>query len=217
MTVAFEHLVEPSPASVVVPKRDAVDPDDAKLALALIAGSPQAQRQVWERYSPLVRRLVQRTLGPEHDAEDVVQDAFVCLYNRVHTLREPAALKSFVMSIAVLTTKHELRRRKFRRWVGLAHATDVPDMRVVQDGDDSREALARFYRLLDRLRDRDRTAFVLRFVEGLGVADVADALGVSIPTVRRCFNRAWQRVSLLASRDPFLADYLASLNGGGPE
>jgi RNA polymerase sigma-70 factor (ECF subfamily) len=215
MTVAYEQLVERGPTSVVVPKRGPVEADDAALALALIAGTPEAQRQVWDRFSPMVRRLVQRTLGPEHDAEDVVQDAFVSLFKRVHTLREATALKSFIMSIAVLTTKHELRRRKFRRWVGLGHASDVPDLRVVQDGDDSREALARFYRLLDRLRDRDRTAFVLRFVEGMEVADVASALGVSVPTVRRSFTRAWQRVSLLASRDPFLSDYLASLSGGG--
>jgi RNA polymerase sigma-70 factor, ECF subfamily len=217
MTVAYEQLVELCPTSGVAPKHERTEPDDVALTRALLSRSPQAERLLWDRYSPMVRRLVRRTLGPEHDVEDVVQDAFVCLFKRVHTLRDPAALRSFIMSIAVLTTKHELRRRKFRRWVGLSLADDVPDLRVVQDGDDSREALTRFYRLLDRLRDRDRTAFVLRFVEGLDVSDVAAALGVSVPTVRRCFTRAWQRVSLLAGRDPFLADYLASLGarGGG--
>jgi RNA polymerase sigma-70 factor, ECF subfamily len=211
MAVAYERLVETAPASGIAAKRE--ESTDAALALALTAGEQDAPRLVWERYSPLVRRLVQRTLGPEHDVEDVVQDAFVCVFNRVHTLRDPAAFKAFVTSIAVLTTKYELRRRKIRRWVGLKHASNVPDLRVIQDGDDSREALTRFYRLLDRLRARDRTAFVLRFIEGMEAADVAAALGVSTPTARRSYTHAWQRISVLASRDAFLADYLASLNG----
>jgi RNA polymerase sigma factor (sigma-70 family) len=76
---------------------------------------------------------------------------------------------------------------------------------------DAREALARFYKILDRIRPRDRVAFVLRFVEGMGVAEVATAVGVSVPTARRCFTRAWERFTLLAGRDPFLAEYVASL------
>ncbi len=97
----------------------------------------------------------------------------------------------------------------------LAQAEEVPDLRVVNDDTDSRQALVRFYRILDRIRARDRTAFVLRFIEGMEVADVAAAMGVSIPTVRRCFTRAWQRVSFFAKRDPFLADYLTTLGSTG--
>jgi RNA polymerase sigma-70 factor, ECF subfamily len=216
MTAANDQLVEPSPISVVVRKHDVAELTDAALVQALTSRSPEAERLVWEKYSPIVRRLVQRTMGYGHDVEDVVQDAFVCLFKRVHTLREPTALKSFTMSIAMLTTKHELKRRRFRRLLGLAHASDVPDLRAVHDGDDSREALARFGRLLDRLRDRDRSAFALRFIEGMEVADIAGALGVSVPTVRRSLTRARQRVSLLVSRDPFLTDYLACLSGRAP-
>jgi len=212
--VASSQLVDPRVLSGA-PAADPVEVDNATLARALIDGAPDAPRLAWDRFAPLVRRIVQRSLGPEHDAEDVVQEAFMCLFSRVHTLRDPAALKAFIISITVLTTRREIRRRKLRRWVGLTEADDMPDLRVVSDEADSREALTRFYRILDRIRTRDRTAFVLRFIEGMEVADVAEAMGVSVPTARRCFTRAWQRVSFFAKRDPFLADYLTTLGSTG--
>lgn len=212
--MASSQLVDPRVLSGA-PAADPVEVDNATLARALIDGAPDAPRLAWDRFAPLVRRIVQRSLGPEHDAEDVVQEAFLCLFSRVHTLRDPAALKAFIISITVLTTRREIRRRKLRRWVGLTEADDMPDLRVVSDEADSREALTRFYRILDRIRTRDRTAFVLRFIEGMEVADVAEAMGVSVPTARRCFTRAWQRVSFFAKRDPFLADYLTTLGSTG--
>ena len=45
------------------------------------------------------------------------------------------------------------------------------------------------------------------------VAEVAKAMDTSVPTARRCFTRAYKRIALLASRDPFLADYLTALPG----
>jgi RNA polymerase sigma-70 factor (ECF subfamily) len=188
--------------------------DDATLSRALCDGSAQAQRVAWNRFSPMVRRLVRRSLGPEFDAEDVVQEVFLCLFQKIGTLREPAALRGFVMSIAVLTVRttlrSEMRRRKLRRWFGVYREAEPPAIHLVPEDSDSREALKRFYRILDCINPRDRTAFMLRFVEGLSVADAAAALDVSVPTVRRCFTRAWERFTLLASRDPFLADYLAA-------
>lgn len=196
---------------------DLEEADDAGLARALIARHPAAPRVAWKRFAPMVRRILRRSLGPENDVEDVVQDVFLCLFERVPTLREPAALKAFVISITVSTTRYEIRRRKVRRWVGLSRTAELPDLRVVHADTDSRQALIHFYRALERINSRDRTAFVLRYIEGMEVAEVAQALGISVPTARRCFTRAWQRVAFYASRDPFLVDYLATLERGeGP-
>ncbi|HEY3593823.1 MAG TPA: hypothetical protein VGL13_08115, partial [Polyangiaceae bacterium] len=43
--------------------------DDTKLAEALIAGEPSAMRVAWERFAPVVRRMVKRKLGTRSDAE----------------------------------------------------------------------------------------------------------------------------------------------------
>jgi RNA polymerase sigma-70 factor (ECF subfamily) len=188
--------------------------EDAELARALIGRNPAAPRAVWARFSPLVRRIVRRTFGPEHDVEDLVQDVFASVFEKPERLREPAALRAYLVSVTLHNVSYELRRRRVRRWVGLTQTSELPDIRIVESDPESREALVRFYRILDNVRTRDRLAFVLRYVDGMEVADVAKAMATSVPTARRCFTRAYQRVALLASRDPFLAEYLAELKGG---
>jgi RNA polymerase sigma-70 factor (ECF subfamily) len=185
--------------------------DDATLARALIDKDKAAPRVAWTRFAPLVRRILRRSLGPQHDVEDIVQDVFLCLFERVHTLRDPVALKAFVIAIAVRTSRYEIRRARVRRWVGLSRTSDLPDLRVVNADTSSQHALIHFYQALNRINERDRTAFVLRFIEGMEAAEVAAALDVSVPTARRCFTRAWERVTFFARRDPFLVDYLSEL------
>lgn len=178
------------------------------MALALVAREPGSHRAAWTRFAPVVRRLVGRFLGPGADVEDVVQDVFVCLFEKVTALRDPQALKAFVMAITVRTARYHARRRRARRWIGLADVEGHPALRVVTHDHAPQRALESFYRILDRVNDRDRAAFVLRYIEGLELSEVARALGTSPPTARRRFTRAYGRVALLASRDPWLVDYL---------
>jgi RNA polymerase sigma-70 factor (ECF subfamily) len=187
--------------------------DDAALARALIDGHPDAPRTVWARFAPLVRRIVRRSLGPDQAVEDLVQEVFAALFEKPGRLREPAAFRAFLIGMTLNQVSYEIRRRRVRRWVGLSQGSELPDIRVVESNPDARQALLRFYGILDSVRTRDRLAFVLRYVEGMEVADVARAMNTSVPTARRCFTRAYQRVSLLASRDPFLAEYLTALPG----
>ena len=187
------------------------DADDATLACALIEKNPTAPRVAWVRFAPLVRRILRRSLGPQHEVEDIVQDVFLCLFERVHTLRDPIALKAFVIAITVRTARYEIRRARVRRWVGLSRTAELPDLRVVNADTSSQHALIHFYRALNRINVRDRTAFVLRFIEGMEAAEVAAALDFSVPTARRWFTRAWERITFFAERDPFLVDYLGKL------
>jgi uncharacterized protein YjcR len=78
-------------------------------------------------------------------------------------------------------------------------------------------AFVRFTRLIRKLAERERATFVFRFIEGMTVAQIAQALNVSEPTARRSFSRAWARMQKWAARDPFLNDYLLGSRHGFPE
>jgi RNA polymerase sigma-70 factor, ECF subfamily len=182
--------------------------DDAALARALIERRPGAPAALWARFAPMVHRMLRRTLGPGADVEDVVQDVFLCVFQKVTGLREPRALRAFVISVTALTARYELRRRWVGRWVHLGRDPDRPDMRVSLPDPEAREAMVRFYKILDRVKPSDRTAFVLRFIEGLELAEIAVAMETSLATAKRRIARVWNRVSLLVERDPALAHYV---------
>lgn len=185
--------------------------DDTELALALIAGAEEAPRVTWRRFAPLVRRILVRSLGPERDVEDAIQDVFLCVFDKARSLRNPASLRAFIVSVTVRSLRYEIRRRKLRSWLRLDGDAETPDLRTVNVDTDSREALARFYELLDRINTRDRTAFALHFIEGMSLPEVAEAMSVSVPTVRRCLARSREKLTLLAGRDPLLVEYVSRL------
>ena len=165
----------------------------------------------------MVFRMLRRTLGADHDLDDLAQEVFLCVFEKVRGLREPKALKAFVISVTSLTMRHELRRRWVRRWVRLSGKTDAAELEVVTPDTDAREALARFYKILDRVNATDRSAFVLRFMEGLELTEVAAALKLSLATTKRRLARVWARVLLLVERDPVLVHYGPKLVPHAPE
>ena len=203
-------MTEPAQAVRVLylPSGDLLRSDDATLAAALIANDVRAPRVAWARFSPMVHRMLKRAFGPGHEIEDLVQDVFFSFFKKVGGLREPRALKAFVISIVVKTIQYEIRHRRIRAWVRLSRTQEMQSARTEQPDPAAREALTRFYSILDRLSARDRTAFVLRFFEGMQLDEIAVALDVSISTIKRHLDRIWKRVTLLAERSPSLANYL---------
>jgi RNA polymerase sigma-70 factor (ECF subfamily) len=193
------------------PDRDLSEADDEGIVRILREGDVRAPRIVWQRFAPMVHRVLRRTFGPKHDVDDLVQEVFLVLFDRVATLREPKALPAFILSITAHTIRRELRRKAAARWLPFL---DAPNAREANF--DSREALTRLYLILDRLRSGDRTAFVLRHFEGLELVDVAEAMGVSLATTKRHLTRAWARIVFHGQRDAALVDYIAALSPEKP-
>lgn len=181
--------------------------DDVRLVEGLRAGAPHAVAAAWDQFHPLVRRLLTRSLGPSDEIDDLVQEVFITLLRRVVDLREPSALRSFVVGITVRTARSELRRRRIRRWVTLTPTGVVPDLSVPEMDHASREALRQLYGILDRLDADARLAFILRNADGLELTEVADALGCSLATVKRKIAKATERVMVHARKNDALAAF----------
>src|SRR5580658_3758293 len=183
--------------------------DDAALVAAVRAREPGAPGRMWDRYASLVRGILRRMLGPV-DVEDGIQDAFLRLFRDLDSLRDPTALRSFLIGITLHVARSELRRRRAKRWLLLSDDGDVyeRDARAASDRHEPRAALLRLYKMLDRVSDERRTVFVLRFVEGLELAELSAVLDCSLATTKRRVADAAQRVHSLAASDPLLAPYL---------
>jgi RNA polymerase sigma-70 factor (ECF subfamily) len=78
---------------------------------------------------------------------------------------------------------------------------------------EARQILARFYAILGNLRANDRTAFVLRHMEGHKLDEIAEHMGVSLATVKRWVSRATIEVSAHVEADGELADHLREQGG----
>jgi RNA polymerase sigma-70 factor, ECF subfamily len=180
---------------------------EAELAAALIAGDPAAPRAAWQKFLPLVRGMARRALGPTPEIDDVVQDVFCSLFRGIGRLRELGALRAFVITVTRRSLAHEVRRRRARLLLNTASELQLTG--AIGWGDPATQhAYRHFGQLLGRLKERERQAFVLRFVERMDANEVAETLGVSVPTARRAFARAQNRLTRWAGAHPFLSDYV---------
>jgi RNA polymerase sigma-70 factor (ECF subfamily) len=200
------------PRMHLVSSAELPEPSDAELVRAVREQQPRAADRVWERYSGLVRRILRRSLGPSAEVEDALQDSFLRLFRDLGNLREPSALRSFLIGITLHVATSELRRRRAKRWLLLSPDGVVPerDPEPLAGAEQlqEREALRRLYAVLDRVGTQRRLVFVLRYVEGLELAELSAVLGCSLATTKRRVADAARRVCRLAADDPALAPYL---------
>jgi RNA polymerase sigma-70 factor, ECF subfamily len=182
---------------------------DATLVAALVQGSQRAASVIWQRHSPAVRRMLERSLGPDQEIEDLVQEVFIGLLKSADKLEDASTLRSYLVAIAFRTAAMEIRRRKVRRWVKLTADGDVPDGPNARDDEpDERRALRALHRILDTLSTRDRLVFVARYVEGLQIDETAAALKLSKATVWRVGKSSFEHVLARAEQCSLLAEYV---------
>lgn len=182
---------------------------EAALAEALRRREPWAAEVAWKRHSSSVYGLLARGLGRGADAETLTQDVFLRVFTHIRALEEPAALKSFIYSHAVVVMRRELRRRWLRRLFprtngGLANG----EARGLLDRP-ARLVLSRLYEVLDELGPSDRALFALREIEGLSYGEMAEVLGKSLAFVKRRVARVSGRVEVKVRGDSLLEHYVA--------
>jgi RNA polymerase sigma-70 factor, ECF subfamily len=184
-------------------------PGDAELVRALRAGDPEAPALLWARYSPAVARVLARALGPSLDVEDLTQEVFLRVFRRMFVLRDPSALRAFVLAVAMNVLKWELRRRWVSRKIRLSGTGTLPDIESASADAEARQALRRCYRIFESLPTNERMAFVLRYMEGMTIDEVASALAVSVSTAKRWVSRGAAKVSEQVTEDADLCSFFA--------
>jgi len=188
---------------------------DAELVHALRADDPGAPAELWSRCAPVVGRVLARALGPCLEIEDLTQEIFLRVFVRLPSLREPSALRGFVLSVAMNVLKWEIRRRWVGRKIRLSASGRLPDIEGAWADTEARHALRRCYRIFDGLPASERLAFVLRYMEGMTIDEVSAALGVSASTAKRWVNRGAAKVADQVARDPDLDRFFANETKGG--
>ena len=130
-----------------------------------------------DEYGRLLQGVAFHILRSHADAEEIVIDTMVTAWQRIGSLRDPGALRPWLLRIAV---RHALARRR-RKTVSSTPLLDGGSVAIVGEADSERLALAD---ALDGLPPRMRACLSLHYHAGLTVAETADVLGISPNTVK---------------------------------
>ena len=179
------------------------EPSDETLASRAAAGDDHAFETIVRRYQARVYRLAGR-LTSETDAPDVLQETFLQVHRHLPSFRGDARFSTWLYRIATNAGLMHLRARARRPAEPLdaflpafdaagRHCSTPAQLRVVSQAEEliDRQALAdRAREGLSLLPDLYREAFVLRDLEEMPTADVAEVLGIEPAAVRQRVHRA---------------------------
>lgn len=186
--------------------------------LDLLKDRPElGARALFRAFSGDVNRLVWRLLGADPEHNDLVQQVFFKVLSQRHSLRDPNRLRAWIHSITVNTVYQELRRREMQRLFFSAWRPTHLHGDLVQEIE-SRDFLVAALSVVGRLSAKQRIVYVLRFLEGRSLPEIADMCGVSPGTVKRRLRGAVARVERLLASSPELSQLLdpeRESEGGG--
>ena len=175
------------------------DCSDSELAALALGGRQSAYTALLGRYREPVFRLVRATIGDSNAAVDVTQEAFVSAFSALKSYDSDRPFKTWVCRIAINKCRDWARRRAVRRFFSfalpieaaaiIADETSLADKQMVD-----RAELARVQGAIARLPLAIREPLVLRTIEGLTQADVAQVLGISEKAVETRLYRARLRL-----------------------
>jgi RNA polymerase sigma-70 factor (ECF subfamily) len=163
-------------------------PPDHDLMARAAQGDERAFRELARRHAGSALRLARRILGSEALAEEIVQDAFLRVWTNAPRWRPEAAFRTWLYRVVINLCLNAKRRPAD---LPLAAAGDPPDPALDPGAAlDQRERDAQLAAAIDRLPARQRAAVVLTYQEGLGNAEAAAVLGMSISGIETLLVRA---------------------------
>jgi RNA polymerase sigma-70 factor, ECF subfamily len=197
---------------VALPSPTLAQADDATLARAASSGDPRATSVLWDRFSPLVRRMLRRTLGPDAEVDGLLQEVFLRVVRQLGGLPESTQLKPFVVAVTARLLNAELKRHRVRRLLRLSNPWRVEAEPSASST--AQTALSALYKILDGLDADARLAFTLRYFEGLQITELATATDASLSSAKRRLARATARVEAAVSRDAAFGAYATAATLG---
>lgn len=180
------------------------EPSDESLAAEAAAGSESAFEALLHRYQGRAYRLSYRLVGPDGDPQDAVQEAFLNVFRGLSSFRCESSFSTWLYRIVTNAALMQRRTRSRRPAESLEaymprfgddgrHAGTPAQLRVVCGAEellDQRLLTEKALGAIDRLPEIYRAPLVLRDLEELPTAEVAQVLGLEPAAVRQRVHRA---------------------------
>jgi RNA polymerase sigma-70 factor, ECF subfamily len=173
---------------------------EPEMIAAILAGDIQLYHELIHPYERSVYVMALSYMKNEADAEDVAQEAIVRAFRKLSSFRAESKFSTWLISITINEARTRLRRQVLVRMDSLDQLPDedkslspalLRDWREIPSEAIERDEVRKLIQqAVDQLPDIYREVFLLRDVEELSINEAAEALKISIPSVKVRLHRA---------------------------
>jgi len=186
-----------------------IEASDLVLVAGLKAGHGAAFEQLVRQYGSRLLAVARQIVGSEDDAQDALQDAFLTAFRAIGSFEGKSRLSTWLHRVTVNAALMRLRSKKRRREQPIDELLPqfIPDghrqnpgrawNQTALAGIEQKETQALVRARIDQLPVDYRTVLLLRDIQELDTATVAEALGISEGNVKVRLHRARQALRTL--------------------
>jgi RNA polymerase sigma-70 factor (ECF subfamily) len=188
--------------------------EDLVLVDRCLGGESAAARELFRRHRGRVHACLYRVLGGNQDMDDLLQDAFLQVFQSLRGWRAEASLATWIDRVAVRVAYRYLANRSKRGTsVELDEDAAIGDIQPGPTGGArhqlARDGVRRLYAVLDGLSPAARVAFTLHEIDGRSMAEVAEVVGATVTATKLRVWRARRAVEAAAAADPVLREFVS--------
>ncbi len=162
--------------------------DDITLVSACTKGDSRAQRALFDKFAPKMLSICKRYIPNGEESEDVLQDAFVKIFQKIGDFKQEGSLEGWMRRIVVNTALDAIRKNK--KWLGVAQVEAVENQVSFDDNAFDNMDVNHLLQMINEMPDGYRVVFNMFAIEGYSHKEIADTLGVSENTSKSQYSRA---------------------------
>jgi len=171
---------------------------DEELMATYVDGKKSAFDELFERYAPMLLRIMRRQVRNQDDAAELVQQTFLQLHRARHDFDTSRKLRPWLMTIAYNLKREYFRRRKRKPEAPLEFE---PEEAPRSDPLDKRERALRVRNALEKLPQGQREVIAMHWFKEMSFAEVAEVMGLSLSAAKVRAHRGYRALRALLEAD----------------
>ena len=155
----------------------------------------QQFKELYQKYGPKVQRLCLGYTGNQMEAEDLLQEVFVKVWQNLHKFRGESQISTWIYRIAVNTCLYQIRSSKNKKSVDLEKAPDL----LETESDNKEQQVQILHKAISELKESDRLIITL-LLEEISYPEIAVIIEISEVNLRVKIHRIKQQLSLIYAK-----------------
>ncbi|MCX8009969.1 MAG: RNA polymerase sigma factor [Ignavibacteria bacterium] len=172
--------------------------EDFVLIDEFISGNRLAFGELIERYKQRIYSTAYRILSCHEDADDVTQEVIIKIYKSLQDFRKESSLFTWIYKMTVNLALNELKKKMLKNFFKLddiENVFEIGDYSSPEINFQKKETLSLIQSAIDKLPEKQKLVFTLRFYEELKYDDISKILGTSVGALKANYFHALKKIA----------------------
>ncbi len=155
----------------------------------------EAFKGIVDAYTERLYWHIRRFLCSHEDTNDLLQDIFIKIWAALPNFKGASSLYTWIYRIATNEVLNHLRKQRFKALISMDAAASIIETRIDEDayfnGDELQKEL---HKAIQRLPEKQRVVFNLRYFDEMKYSDIAEITGTSEGALKASYHHAYNKI-----------------------